>query len=184
MTMRDLFGARSVLSPHHRRIESRGDSVEIAVLVLRLASVGLLTGVGWIHLHLWQIGYRHVPSIGPLFLSAAIGAPVVAAALLLRPSRLFGVVGFGLAVGILGGLVVSVNVGLFGFTESLRAPFVVESIALEVAGAATLATRVGVDLFQQARDPRRGLGEERSLRAAMDPGNRTLIRRPKATVDN
>ena len=182
MTMRDLFGARSMVSLHHRRIESRGDPLEIVVLVLRLASVGLLTGLGWIHLHLWQIGYRHIPSIGPLFLAAAIGALVIAAALLLRPSRLLGVVGFGLAAGILGGLVVSVNVGLFGFTESLRAPFVIESIALEVAGAATLATWVGVDLFQQARDPRRRLHEQCSLHGAAHTGTRTFIRRRQANI--
>lgn len=182
MTMRDLFGARSVVSPHHRRIESQRDPVEIVVLVLRLASVGLLTGVGWIHLHLWQIGYRHIPSIGPLFLAAAIGALVVAAALLLRPSRLLGVVGFGLAAGILGGLVVSVNVGLFGFTESIRAPFVIESIALEVAGAATLATWVGVDLLQQARDPLRRLHEQRAVCGAEQTGARAFIRRRRASI--
>lgn len=85
--------------------------------------------------------------------------------------------GFGLAAGLLAGLVVSVNVGLFGFTESLRAPFVIESIALEVAGAASLATWVGLDLLQQTRDPRRRFHRQRPLIGAEDIGIASFTRR-------
>jgi hypothetical protein len=38
----------------------------------------------------------------------------------------------------LGGLILSINVGLFGFQESIRASFVVESILLESIGAVIL----------------------------------------------
>jgi len=38
MKVRDLFGRRSVASARHRKVQSLGDPVEIAVLVLRLAS--------------------------------------------------------------------------------------------------------------------------------------------------
>ncbi|HEX4865659.1 MAG TPA: hypothetical protein VFV02_16440 [Acidimicrobiales bacterium] len=184
MRVRGLFGARSMASPHHRKIQSRRHPMEIFVLVLRLASVGLLTGVGWIHLHLWQIGYRHIPSIGPLFLAAAIGALAIAGALLLRPSRMLGVLGSGLAVGILAGLVVSVNVGLFGFTESLQAPFVVESIALEMAGAVSLATWVGMDLLQQTRYRGRRLQGRRASHDGAVSGISSFNRRPHANVQN
>jgi hypothetical protein len=98
MRVGDLFGARSVISPHHRSARSRSEPTEIVSLVLRLASVGLLTGVGWIHLHLWQIGYQYIPTIGPLFLAATTGALMLAAGLLVRPSRLIGAAGFGLVV--------------------------------------------------------------------------------------
>ena len=184
MRIRQLFGPRSVVSPHHRRIQLRSDPVEIIVLVLRLASVALLTGTGWIHLHLWQIGYRHIPSIGPLFLAAAIGVLGVAASLLLRPSRLLGVAGLGLAVGILAGLVVSVNLGLFGFTESLRSPFAIESITLEVAGAATLASWVGLDLLQQIRGSRRRLHGQSAPHAADDRRIARFISHPQPNIQS
>ena len=123
--------------------------------------VGLLGAVGWVHLHLWQEGYRHIPTIGPLFLAAAVTALVVGVGLLGRPSRLIGLLGFGTVIGILAGLIVSVNVGLFGFTESLTAPFAVESIVLETAAAVTLAAWIAVDLLAESRH---------SERAAHAPG--------------
>jgi hypothetical protein len=125
--------------------------VEVLTLLLRLVAVGLLGGVGWVHLHLWQEGYRHIPTIGPLFLAAAVSALVVGVALLGRPNRLIGVLGFGTVIGILAGLIVSVNVGLFGFTESLTAPFAVESIVLETTAAVTLAAWIAVDLLAESR---------------------------------
>jgi hypothetical protein len=68
-----------VVSPRHRKVHLRSDWVEILALVLRLVGVGLLSAVGWIHLHLWQAGYRHIPTIGPLFLAAGVSAFVVGA---------------------------------------------------------------------------------------------------------
>src|SRR3984957_1097408 len=136
-------------SAHHRKADLRGDGGEILALLLRLAAVGLLSAVGWVHLHLWQEGYRHIPTIGPLFLAAAVSTLVFGVALLGRPSRLIGLFGFGTVIGILAGLIVSVNVGLFGFTESLTAPFAVESIVLEIAAAASLVAWTAVDLLAE-----------------------------------
>ena len=110
--------------------------------------MGLLSWVGWAHLHLWQDGYRHIPAIGPLFLAGAVSALAVAAGLLLRPSRLLGIAGAGVVIGILAGLVVSVNFGLFGFKESLSAPFAIESIVVETTAAITLVGWVMVDLMK------------------------------------
>ena len=147
----DVSGLRRVASPRHRKVHRRGDGVEILALVLRLVGVGLLSAAGWIHLHLWQAGYRHIPTIGPLFLAAAVSAFVIGAGLLARPSRLIGLSGIGLVMGVLAGLIVSVNVGLFGFQESLSAPFSVESIILEIAAAATVAAWVAVDFMKEGR---------------------------------
>ncbi len=140
-----------VASPRHRKVRWRGDWVEILTLVLRLVAVGLLSAVGWIHLHLWQTGYRHIPAIGPLFLASAVSALIVGAGLLARPSRLIGLSGIGLVMSVLAGLIVSVNVGLFGFKESLSAPFSVESIVLEIAAAVTLAAWVALDFTKEGR---------------------------------
>jgi hypothetical protein len=147
----DVSAAWRAVSPHHRRTDLRGYRVEVLALLLRLVAVGLLGALGWVHLHLWQQGYRHIPTIGPLFLAAAVSALVVGVGLLGRPSRLLGLLGFGTVIGILVGLIVSVNVGLFGFTESLTAPFAVESIVLETAAAVTLAAWIAVDLLADSR---------------------------------
>jgi hypothetical protein len=147
----DVSGLRRVAAPRHRKAHLRGDWVEILALMLRLVGVGLLSAVGWIHLHLWQSGYRHIPTIGPLFLAAAVSAFVIGAGLLARPSRLMGLSGIGLAAGVLAGLIVSVNLGLFGFKESPSAPFSAESIFLEIAAAVTVAAWMAVDLIKEGR---------------------------------
>jgi hypothetical protein len=151
----DVSGAWRVASPRHRKTHLRGDIAEVLALILRLVSIGLLSAVGWIHLHLWQEGYRHIPTIGPLFLAGALSAFVVGVGLLARPSRLFGLFGIGVVVGILAGLIVSVNVGLFGFKESLTAPFAVQSIVVEIAAAVTLAAWIAVDLMAGSRPTER-----------------------------
>jgi hypothetical protein len=101
-------------SPRHRRVKFRRDRMEIPLLSLRLACVGLLSALGWVHLHLWQIGYRHIPTIGPLLLVAAMGSVIIAVALLVWPSRFVALLGFATVGGILAGLIVSINVGRFG----------------------------------------------------------------------
>jgi hypothetical protein len=153
----DVSGLWRVASPRHRKVHLRGDWVEILALVLRLVGVGLLSAVGWIHLHLWQAGYRHIPTIGPLFLAAAVSAFVIGAGLLAWPSRLIGLSGIGLVMGVLAGLIVSVNVGLFGFKESLSAPFSVESIVLEIAAAVTVAAWMAVDFIEEGRQTERAV---------------------------
>ncbi len=151
MRLPNVSSAWRAASPRHRTTDLRGDRVEILALLLRLVAVGLLGAVGWVHLHLWQQGYHHIPTIGPLFLAAAVSALVFGVGLLGRPSRLIGLLGFGTVIGILAGLIISVNVGLFGFTESLTAPFAVESIVLEIASAVTLAAWIAVDLLAESR---------------------------------
>jgi hypothetical protein len=151
----NVSGVWRTVSPHHRKADLRGDGVEVLALLLRLVATGLLSAVGWVHLHLWQEGYRHIPTIGPLFLAAAVSVLVFGVGLLGRPSRLIGLLGFGTVIGILGGLIVSVNVGLFGFTESLTAPFAVESIVLEIAAAVTLAAWIAVDVLAESRHSNR-----------------------------
>ena len=149
MRLVDVPPAWRVVSPRHRKVHLRGDAVEVVGLLLRLGSIGLLSADGWVHLHLWQDGYRHIPTIGPLFLVGAVSALVVAAGLLGRPSRLIGALGIGVVLGILAGLIVSVNVGLFGFKESLSSPFAGESIVLEMAAALTLAGWIALDLIKE-----------------------------------
>ena len=57
------------------------------LLVGRVAGAGLLVWMGWIHLHLWSQGYKHLPSIGHLFLLNFIAAVLLAVIVLAVPRR-------------------------------------------------------------------------------------------------
>ena len=113
--------------------------------MLRLVCAGLLIWVAVIHLHLWTEGYRDIPTVGPLFLADAVGGFLLAAVLLVWPRPLAGLLGAGFMISTLGGLIISLNFGLFGFRESSEASFVIETIILESVGAiALLAWSVAV----------------------------------------
>jgi hypothetical protein len=99
-------------------------------------------------------GYRGIDWIGPLFLANVVLAGAAAVAVLLAPSRWFPAVALLaglLEIGTLGGLVLSLTVGLFGFFESLSAPLVVPTIAVESAGFVLLAGYGGWQLSRQLR---------------------------------
>ena len=103
MKLLDVSMVKRVASPRHRKVHLRNDPGKMLALSLRLVAVGLLSWVGWAHLHLLADGYRHIPTIGPLFLAGAVSALAVAVGLLLRPSRLLGLAGAGVVLGICAG---------------------------------------------------------------------------------
>src|SRR5690242_20499158 len=111
-----------------------------ALLLLRLGCVALLAWIGYIHLHLWQEGYRHIPTNGPLFLLDAVAGFVLAAVLLAWPRPLAGLLAAGYTAATLGALLISLSVGLFGFRESISASYVVESLAIETIAVLALIT--------------------------------------------
>ena len=108
-------------------------------LVLRLGSVAILVLIGYIHLHLWQEGYRQIPTDGPMFLVDALAAFGLAAVLLAWARPVVGLLAAGFAAGTLGALLISLSIGLFGFRESIQASFVVESIVIEAIVTVALA---------------------------------------------
>jgi hypothetical protein len=117
----------------------------LAALMLRLVCAGLLVWVAAIHVHLWSEGYRDIPTVGLLFLADAVAGFLLAAVLLVWPRPLAGLLGMGFMISTLGGLIISLNFGLFGFRESSAASFVIETIILESVGAiALLAWSVAV----------------------------------------
>jgi predicted lipoprotein with Yx(FWY)xxD motif len=105
---------------------------------LPLAGAGLLTATGAIHLDLYLTGYRSIPTIGWLFLLQVIAAFGLAAALLASGSRLIGAAGAGFALATLGGYLLSVWIGLFGFKEIRTTAGIVAGV-IEVAAFAALA---------------------------------------------
>jgi len=86
-------------------------------LGLRVAGAVLLAVSAGIHLDLYLTGYRSIPTIGWLFLLQVIAGFVLAAAVLMTRSPLVAAAGAGFALATLGGYLLSVWVGLFGFKE-------------------------------------------------------------------
>jgi hypothetical protein len=110
-----------------------------AAIAARLIAAGLAGVMGWIHIHLWSNGYRQIHIIGFLFLVNGIISIVLAVGLLIVPGRFLGPLAAGTSLftaGTLAGLVLSINVGLFGWKEFLVAPFVQETLVVESVGIA------------------------------------------------
>ena len=105
---------------------------------LRLAGAGLLAVTGAIHLDLYLTGYRSIPTLGWLFLLQVIAAFGLAAAVLVTGNRLIAAAGAGFALATLGGYLLSVWVGLFGFKEIRTTAGIVAGV-IEVAAFAALA---------------------------------------------
>jgi hypothetical protein len=136
MTQPTPFRLRQLASPRKPRATGRGGMV--VALLLRLGCVALLAWIGYIHLHLWQEGYRHIPTNGPLFLLDAAAGFALAAVLLIWPRPLAGLLAAGYTCATLGALIISLTVGLFGFRESISASFVTESLTIESIAALSL----------------------------------------------
>ena len=107
-------------------------------LGLRVAGAVLLAVSAGIHLDLYLTGYRSIPTIGWLFLLQVIAGFVLAAAVLVTRSRLVAAAGAAFALSTLGGYLLSVWIGLFGFKE-VRTTAGIAAGLIEVAAFATLA---------------------------------------------
>jgi len=112
-------------------------------LVLRVTGGGLLIATGAIHLDLYLTGYRTIHVIGPLFLLQVIAAFALGLAVLAIGSRwpmaswLAATAGAGFALATLGGYLLSLWFGLFGFREVRTTAGIVAGV-IEVATVATL----------------------------------------------
>ena len=113
-------------------------------LLLRVAGAGLLIATGAIHLDLYLTGYRTIPTIGWLFLLQVIAAFALALAVLVIggrhviAGRLAAAAGAGFALATLGGYLLTVWIGLFGFKEVRTTAGIVAGV-IEVAAFAVLA---------------------------------------------
>ncbi len=103
-----------------------------------IAGAALLVASGAIHLDLYLTGYRTIPTIGPLFLLQVIAAFALAVAIPVTGSWLVAAAGAAFAISTLGGYLLSLWIGLFGFTEVRTTAGIVAGI-IDVAAFATLA---------------------------------------------
>ena len=129
-------------------------------IILRVAGSGLLIATAAIHLDLYVTGYRTIPTIGWLFLLQVIVAFALGLAVLVIPSRfvipsrLAAAAGAGFALSTLGGYLLTVWIGLFGFKEVRTTAGIVagviEVVAFVVLAALALAP---VPHARAAKDP-------------------------------
>jgi predicted lipoprotein with Yx(FWY)xxD motif len=108
-------------------------------LGLRVVGAGLLAATGAIHLDLYLTGYRNIPTIGWLFLLQVIAAFGLAVLVLVPGGRLIAALGALFAASTLGGYLLSIWFGLFGFREVRTTAGIVAGV-IEVAAFAVLAT--------------------------------------------
>ena len=159
----------------HRRLPAR-PSRRLWWLGLRLGGAGLLAATGAIHLDLYLTGYRSIPIIGGLFLLQVITAFGLAAAVLATGSRLLAAAGAGFALATLGGYLLSVWVGLFGFTEIRTTAGIVAGV-IEVAAFAALAALAAAPAAtaQQARQATGGSRLLTRLQAGIPGAGRAVV---------
>ena len=110
--------------------------------LLRLTGAGLLAASAAMHLDLYLTGFRTIPTIGPLFLFQVIVGFALSLAILAAPftpvtrrpavDATLAVAGAGYAIATLGGYLLCVWVGMFGFHE-------IRSTAGTVAGILEIA---------------------------------------------
>jgi predicted lipoprotein with Yx(FWY)xxD motif len=137
-------------------------------LYLRIVGAGLLLATGAVHLDLYLTGYRTIPTIGWLFLLQLITAFALGLGLLASRSRLLAAAGAAFALATLGGYLLSLRVGLFGFRE-VRTTAGIAAGVIEVVDFAALAAFVLGPLAPLPAVGRAsgGPGLNRSLRSAL-----------------
>ena len=155
-------------------------------LALRVAGAALLAATGAIHLDLYLTSYRNIPTIGWLFLLQVIAAFLLAAGVLVTRGPLVPAAGAGFAVATLGGYLLSLWIGLFGFQEVRTTAGIVAGL-IEIAAFATLATLVLVAGRAQAAPAQAGpaqpgpaLGAGLGRLPGLSPAQRVLAGRTVA----
>ena len=121
-------------------------------LVAFVGGGALVLWSAYIHFHLWQsVGYKHLPTIGPLFLLQWIGGAVVGLAILVVRRLWIALAGIGFAVSTMVGFLLSTELskGLFNFKESWSAPYAHEAFYVEIAVIVVLAV-AGAFCFERS----------------------------------
>src|SRR5215472_1607843 len=133
-----LSRVMSLFSVQRPDLRQRGSLFYVA-LVLRLAGVGLLAWIGWVHWVLYDHeGYHFIPNVGPFFLVDAIAGIVLALVLLAWPRPIVGLASAGFVASTILALVISLTVGLLGFNENIHANYVVLALVVESITVAVL----------------------------------------------
>ena len=120
--------------------------------LLYLCDAALLVTSGLIHLHLWDIAYRHVATLGPLFLVQAVAALVLAVVLVVTRLVVVALACIALMLGTLVGFILADTVGLFGFTLPVVTGWAYEALVCELVSALLVSLLVIRSWRAAARD--------------------------------
>jgi plastocyanin len=116
-----------------------------AATLIRLAGAAGLAITALVHLDLYLGGYRHIDTIGPLFLVNVIAGGLLAIAVAARPDVAFRVAGIVFALGTIGGFILSRRGdGLFDFRETGFEPSPQAAIALIAEIVTVVALAAGL----------------------------------------
>ena len=107
--------------------------------LLFLADAGLMIASGLIHLHLWDIAYRHVKTLDQLFLVQVVAALVLALALLVSRHVLVVLASLLLMAGTIVGFLLARSVGIFGFKLTFTSGLANTVLIIEIAAVILLA---------------------------------------------
>ena len=123
----------------HRRSATRQQRSPLGLWVLYLCDAGLLVASGLIHLHLWDIAYRHVKTLDQLFLVQVAAALVLAVALLVTRRLIVVLASLLLMAGTIVGFLLARSVGIFGFKLTFTSGLANTVLVIEIAAVILLA---------------------------------------------
>jgi hypothetical protein len=139
-----------------------GSSHRRAVNIATWAAAVLMVASAYIHLHLWDVAYRSIPTIGPLFVAQGVAAFILAIGAAAIRRVWTALIGAGTMIATLAGFLISVNYGLFGFQDSFTASYGVEAFVVEIASAVLFLTAVAFSITGRAARPASAGGPARS----------------------
>jgi hypothetical protein len=107
--------------------------------LLFICDAGLMIASGLIHLHLWDIAYRHVKTLDQLFLVQVVAALVFAVVLLVTRHLLVVGASLLLMAGTIVGFILARSVGIFGFKLTFTSGLANTVLIIEIAAVVLLA---------------------------------------------
>jgi hypothetical protein len=119
--------------------------------LLYLADAGLLVASGLIHLHLWDIAYRHVKTLDVLFLVQVVLCLLAAVTLLVTRHLLVVAGAAALMAGTMVGFVLARTVGIFGFRLTFSSGLAYTVLVVEAAAVVMLVLTAWLQLRQRGR---------------------------------
>ena len=122
----------------------------LGLWVLCVCDAGLLVASGLIHLHLWDIAYRHVKTLDVLFLVQVIACLLLALTVLITRHLLAVAASWLLMAGTIVGFVLARTVGIFGFKLTFSSGLANTVLIVEAAALIMLAV-TGLVMRRTAR---------------------------------
>jgi hypothetical protein len=108
---------------------------------MRFVAAACLLAAGYVHWHLFEHGYRYIPTIGTMFEINFVASAVVGVVLIFRRDLVVLLAGVALGIGTLGAFVGSrLPGGIFGFQERglNPAPYGLLALLTEIGAVLTL----------------------------------------------